>query len=124
MSDLLADNAGICTLCLIGVNATMDHRFKRNTPDMAKITSQLIEVGLDWYMPATHTPREIIKWYTAVMEFSGGDARFTTGPLDDTLTAIATLGGTPVCTGHLYENLGWTGQPQRRYNPRMGKYRN
>lgn len=98
--------AEICTPCLIGVNTTMEHRIKDRSVISYDDWQELVGHQIDPWIAATAGPRAIIHWYTSIMEKSGGDARFTYGAMDDTLTEIAILGGTPMCVGHLWQNLG------------------
>ena len=67
--------------------------------------------GIQYHISSTANPTEKIKWYNAIMEASGGDAKFSNGMMDNLMTAIAWLNGTPTCEGHLWE---YYANPRRR----------
>jgi hypothetical protein len=90
-------------MCLVTVNATIDHRLKDVTVISTAEWETLLKQQIYPFLNVTAGPRDIIQWYETIMEKSGGDARFTLGPMDDTLSAVATLRGTPMCTGHLWQ---------------------
>lgn len=89
---------GLCTPCLIGVNANMAHGVwqPRTLPEGVSRS----------FIPVSEGPRAIAAWHEEIMQATGGDAVFVTGPTPDTLTAVAVLAGTPMCTGHLWDYLG------------------